>query len=180
MNTTTNKDKNISVIIWVLSVVVPVLVALLIYVPQTGKLGDLDVSFLPTLNAILNGSVAVCLLLGYQFVKNGKKDLHRVMMLSAFTLSSLFLVSYVIYHFQAPPTRYGGEGIMRGIYFFTLLTHIVLAAIVLPLVLFTIYFAYSNQIDKHKKLVKWTFPIWLYVALTGPLVYLMISPYYAH
>jgi putative membrane protein len=101
-------------------------------------------------------------------------------MLSAFSISCIFLVSYVAYHFQAAPTKFGGTGIVKGIYYFLLLTHIVLAAVVVPFVLFSLYFALTKQIARHKKVVKYTFPIWLYVAVTGVIVYLMISPYYIH
>jgi putative membrane protein len=166
-------------IIGILSVVVPVLVAILMFIPQTGKLGDLDVSFLPHLNAMLNSATALSLMAGYVFIKQGNRRYHTTAMLTAFALSSLFLISYVIYHYQSPPTKFGGEGIIRGIYFFILLTHIVLAAIVVPFVLLSVYFAASRQFAKHRKVVKWTFPIWLYVAITGVVVYLMISPYYA-
>ena len=103
---------------------------------------------------------------------------HRTAMFSAVGLSSLFLVSYVIYHYQAPHTSYGGVGFIRMFYFILLISHIILAAVVVPFVLLTVYFAISNQIDKHKKIVKWTFPIWLFVAVSGVVVYLMISPYY--
>jgi putative membrane protein len=99
-------------------------------------------------------------------------------MITAFALSSLFLICYVIYHYQAPSTKFMGEGLIRGVYFFILITHIILAAIVVPFVLLSIYFAITKQFTKHKKIVKWTFPIWLYVAITGVIVYLMISPYY--
>lgn len=167
-------------VIGILSITIPIVVSLLIYIPQTGNLGDLDVSFLPKLNAIINSSVAVCLLLGLYFIKNNRPDLHKIVMLSAFALSSLFLISYVTYHFQAPATKFGGEGIIRMVYFFILLTHIVLAAVVVPLVLFAIYYGISGQLVQHKKMVKFTYPIWLYVACTGPIVYLMISPYYQH
>jgi putative membrane protein len=167
------------IIIGVLSVAIPVVVSLLIFIPQTGKLGDLDVSFLPHLNGVLNTATALSLVAGYIFIKKGNRRYHTTAMITAFALSTLFLVSYVIYHFQAPPTRFGGEGLIRGIYFFILITHIILAAIVVPFVLLSIYFAASRQFARHRKIVKWTFPIWLYVAVTGVVVYLMISPYYA-
>jgi putative membrane protein len=168
------------IIIGLLSVAIPVLVSILLFIPQTGKLGDLDVSFLPHLNAVLNSATALSLVAGYIFIKQGNRRYHTTAMITAFALSFLFLVSYVIYHYQAPPTRFGGEGLIRGIYFLILLTHIVLAAIVVPFVLLSIYFAASKQLFRHKKIVKWTFPIWLYVAVTGVVVYLMISPYYAN
>ena len=103
---------------------------------------------------------------------------HRISMMSAFVLGSLFLVSYVIYHSMADSTTFGGEGWIRPVYYFLLLSHILLAIVVVPFVLFAFYFALTDKIEKHKKIVKYTFPIWLYVSVTGVLVYLMISPYY--
>ena len=104
---------------------------------------------------------------------------HKVLNLSAFGLSALFLISYVTYHFFVPETTFGGEGNIRYIYYFILLTHIPLAAIVLPMILLSFWYALNDKIDKHRKIVRFTFPIWLYVAVTGVLVYLMISPYYS-
>jgi putative membrane protein len=177
-NTLQEKQNVYLGIIAALSVAIPVVVAILLFLPQTGKLGDLDVSFLPHLNAVLNSATALALILGLYFVKNGQIQYHRASMSSAVGLSSLFLVSYVIYHYQAPHTSFGGHGFIRSVYFFILITHIILAAVVVPFVLLSIYFAISLQIDKHKKLVKWTFPIWLYVAISGVVVYWMIKPYY--
>lgn len=179
-------------LIGILSVVVPILVSILFYVPQTGKLGDLDVSYLPHLNAVLNSLTAVSLLAGFYFIKNKLISYHRLAMVVAFTLSSLFLISYVIYHYQGTHTLFGDANHdgklsteestlvtpIKYFYYVLLLTHIALAAIVVPFVLFSLYFAFTNQIAKHKKVVKYTFPIWLYVAMTGVLVYLMISQYY--
>jgi putative membrane protein len=173
------KNNTYLIIIGILSVVIPVVVAILMFIPQTGKLGDLNVSFLPHLNAVLNSATALALILGFIFIRNGKKQYHITAMITAFVLSSVFLVSYVIYHYQAPSTRFLGEGFIRGVYFFILLTHIILAAVVVPFVLLSIYFGISKQYQKHRKIVKWTFPIWLYVAVTGVIVYLMISPYYS-
>jgi len=99
-------------------------------------------------------------------------------MISAFILGCIFLIFYVIYHANAPSTKFGGEGLIRYVYFFFLITHILLAFIVVPLVLSAIYFAVSDKIEKHRKIVKFTFPVWLYVSITGIIVYLMISPYY--
>jgi putative membrane protein len=186
------QDKQYLAVIGVISVLIPVVVALLLFVPQTGKLGDIDVSILPHINALLNSATAACLIVAYFFIKNRNEELHRRLMMTAFVLSSLFLVSYVVYHFQAPSTKFGdinGDGIlsetelaevgiMRGIYLIILLTHILLAIVVVPFVLIAFYFALSKQINRHRKIVKFTFPIWLYVAVTGVIVYLMISPYY--
>ncbi|PSR56819.1 DUF420 domain-containing protein [Adhaeribacter arboris] len=173
-----NNDRKYLVLIAILSVAVPLLVALLLFIPQTGKLGDVDVTFLPKLHALLNSLTAIALLTGYFFVKNKNIRGHRFTMVTAFTLSAFFLISYVTYHYQAAPTRYGGEGTLKMIYYVILLTHIVLAAVIVPLVLLSVYFAVSNQINRHRKIARWTFPIWLYVAITGVVVYFMIAPYY--
>jgi putative membrane protein len=179
-------------IIAVLSVAIPLVVALLLMIPQTGKLGDLNVSFLPHLHAILNSATAVSLLIGFFAIKTQKPDLHKTMMMFAVLLSSLFLISYVTYHFQGTPTYFGDAnfdkvvspeekeavGGLRTTYLLLLVSHIILATIVVPLVLLAIYFAFSKQFDRHKKIVKWTFPVWLYVAISGVMVYWMISPYY--
>ncbi len=185
-------DKKYLWIIGVLSVAIPVVVALLIAVPQTGKLGDLDVSFLPHLNAILNSATTLCLVAGFIAIKSNNEGLHRTFMMSAVSLSALFLVSYVIYHFQGSQTIFGDldhngilsdaeraeAGFARTLYLIILLTHIVLAVIVVPLVLLAIYFALSGQRQKHRNIVRYTFPVWTYVAVTGVVVYFMISPFY--
>lgn len=173
-----NNDRKYLILIAILSVAVPLLVAFLLFIPQTGKLGSVDVTFLPKLHALLNSLTAVSLLVGYYFVKNKNIRGHRYSMVTAFTLSAFFLVSYVTYHYQAAPTRYGGEGTLKTIYYVILLTHIVLAAVIVPLVLLSVYFAVSDQINRHRKIARWTFPIWLYVAVTGVVVYFMIAPYY--
>lgn len=171
-------DGKYLLLIAVLSIVVPLLVALLIFMPQTGKLGDVDVSFLPKLHAVLNSLTAIALMVGYYHIKRQNQRYHRFAMVTAFVLSAFFLVSYVIYHYQAPPTPYGGEGMLRTIYYFILITHIVLAAVIVPFVLLSMYFAISAQFARHRKVSRWTYPLWLYVAVTGVIVYVMISPYY--
>lgn len=180
MQTNSNQpnDTKYLILIAVLSVVVPALVALLMFAPQTGRLGDVNVSVLPKLHALLNSLTAIALLIGYNFIKKGNIRYHRFAMVTAFVLSSFFLISYVIYHYQATPTTYGGEGILKNIYYFVLISHIILAAIIVPFVLLSIYFAISNQIVRHRKISRWTFPLWLYVAVTGVIVYFMIAPYY--
>ncbi len=175
-----NNDRKYLVLIAILSIAVPLLVALLLFMPQTGKLGDVDVAFLPKLHALLNSLTALALLSGYYFVKNRQIRGHRFSMVTAFTLSAFFLISYVTYHYQAAPTSYGGTGSVKTIYYFILITHIVLAAVIVPLVLLSVYFAISNQISRHRKIARWTFPIWLYVAITGVIVYFMIAPYYQY
>ncbi|AKQ47655.1 membrane protein [Rufibacter radiotolerans] len=166
------------VLIAILSIVVPLLVSFLLFMPQTGKLGDLDVSFLPKLHAVLNSLTAISLIIGYYQIKRQNWRYHRFAMVTAFVLSTFFLISYVTYHYQAAPTTYGGEGALKMVYYFILITHIILAAVIVPLVLLSVYFAVSEQFVRHKRVSRWTFPLWLYVAITGVLVYLMISPYY--
>lgn len=179
MDSLLKNESKMNWVIGVLSVAIPIVVSLLFYAQRTGNsIGNADVGFLPHLNAILNTATFFCLLGGFYAIKNRNISLHRTFMMAAFTLSSLFLVSYVIYHSQGHQVSFGGEGAIRYFYFFVLISHIALSAIVVPFVLFAIYFAWSNQITKHKKLVKWTFPIWTYVAASGVMVYLMISPYY--
>jgi putative membrane protein len=172
-------ERSLTLIIYAVSIVICLAVAFLIYFPQTLAVGGgVNVSYLPRFHAFLNGSVAVCLTLGYVFVRQRRYKAHKTLMVTGFLLSSIFLVSYVIYHSQAPATKFGGEGAVRALYFFILVTHIVLAAAILPLALFTISRSWRGEFAKHKRIARWTFPLWLYVAVTGVVVYLMISPYY--
>lgn len=164
-------------LIVVLSIVVPVLVAILYLLPKNFEVGR-EVLYLPMLNAILNGSTFVILILAFRAIKNKKVELHQKLMTTALVLSILFLLSYVTYHALTESTSFGGEGFVKGIYLFILLTHIVLSAAVVPLVLVTFSRALSQKFDKHKKIARITLPIWLYVTFTGVVVYLMISPYY--
>jgi len=163
-------------LIWIVSFLVPAIVAALFFLPVL-EIGT-DVSMLPALNASINATVSILLILGVWFIKKGKIQQHRACMIGAFGLSALFLVSYVIYHSATESTPYGGDGWIRAIYFIILLSHIILAAIILPLILITLSRALSNRFDKHKKIARITFPLWLYVSVTGVIVYLMISPYY--
>jgi putative membrane protein len=137
------------------------------------------VLFLPTLNAFINGTCAVLLLVSLYFIMKGNIRLHKVLNLSAFILSSLFLVSYIIFHSTGIKTTFGGQGGIRFVYYFILITHIILAAVVLPLVLLSFYRGLQMQVERHKKLVRWSYPIWLYVTISGVIVYIMISPYYS-
>jgi putative membrane protein len=136
------------------------------------------VTFLPTLNAIINGTCTILLLLSLWAIKKKNIALHKKINLTAFVLSSLFLVSYIMYHWMALETTFPKDNPLRPVYLFILLTHIVLAAIVLPLILISFYFGLKNEITKHRKIVRFSYPIWLYVTITGVVVYLMIKPYY--
>ena len=139
---------------------------------------DIDFTFLPPLYSGTNALVAVILICGLIFIKKGRVEQHRKAMTVAMLLSAIFLVMYVIYHVTTPETKYCGIGLIRNLYFFLLISHIILAAVILPFILFTYIRAYTNQFEKHVKLAKWVFPLWLYVAATGPILYLMLRPCY--
>jgi len=177
----------------VISVAIPVVVALLLFMPYNFSAAGADwVKVLPGLNAVINSMTAILLIMAVVAVKNGKQVLHRNLMMTALVLGTIFLVSYVIYHASSTSVIFGdvdhngtldaaesdAVGAWRGIYLFTLLSHIGLSIAVVPFVLLAFYRALTGQFAGHKKIVKFTFPIWLYVSITGVLVYLMISPYY--
>lgn len=158
-----------------ISIILPVAVAVLYVLPKTETT---LFSFLPLLNAIINGTTFLILIAALIAIKNKNIVLHKRLMWTALVLSVVFLLSYVLYHATTPSTSFGGEGTIKYIYFFILLTHILLSAVVVPLVLLTLVRALAEKINQHRKIAKITLPIWLYVTLTGVLVYLMISPYY--
>jgi len=163
----------------IISLLIPMVIAVLIFLPK-GETNEIEpwIFSLPFYNAIINTLTAIFLITGFYFIKNGNVVNHKRCMISAFVLGCMFLIFYVLYHSNAPSTKFGGEGIIRYVYFSLLISHILLAFIVVPLVLSAIYFAVSQKIEKHKKIVKFTFPVWLYVSISGVIVYLMISPYY--
>ena len=132
----------------------------------------------PLFHGVLNFLTAILLVVGYFFMKADKFLAHRNTMIAAFGLSVVFLVSYVLSKISNEPVPYGGEGVLRYVYFFILVSHIILSGIIVPLVLFTMYRGLSGEYDKHSKIARWTFPIWLYVAVTGVLVFLFMMPYY--
>lgn len=187
-----NQSSNILKTIVGVSIAVPLLVAIALYTPiDLGFSGDW-IKSLPLLNAILNSITALCLILAVIFVKQKRIFWHKTFMSIGLSLGAIFLVSYLIYHSSATSVIFGDVdhdgllsaselsdvGFMRSIYVFTLLSHIVLSIVVVPFVLIAFYFALSDQIIRHKTIVKYTFPIWLYVSITGVMVYIMISPYY--
>jgi putative membrane protein len=140
--------------------------------------GAFDVHIFAKINAIINTTVSLLLVAGLLAVRSGRYLLHKRIMLGAMILSVIFLVSYICHHLFAGDTRFGGVGPFRYVYFFVLITHILLAAIILPFILFTTYRAMIAEWPQHKKIARVTWPIWLYVSVTGVLVYVMISPYY--
>jgi putative membrane protein len=157
-----------------LSIILPLAVAVLFKV----KIPGYDLSFLPPIYASINGLTAVLLIIAVVAIKNNKRKLHETLMKTCIGLSAVFLVMYVLYHMTSDSTPYGGEGPIRIVYYIILISHILLSVIVVPFVLFTFSMALSGNFERHKALAKFTFPIWLYVAITGVIVYLMISPYY--
>lgn len=169
-----SKDDKYKKLIIALSVVIPLAVAALFGV----KIEGYDFSYLPPVYATINGITAIFLVAALVAVKMGALKLHENLMKACIGLSAAFLVMYVLYHMTSEPTQYGGEGALRYTYFIILISHILLSVAVIPLVLFTFVRALSERFDKHRKLARWTFPIWLYVAITGVIIYLMISPYY--
>ena len=161
----------------ILSIVIPVAVALLIGIRTKIDLG-VWTKTLPHVIGFLNTTTSLTLIAGFIFIKNKNITMHRRMMTLSFVQGALFLVLYILYHISNASTSYGGEGILRPIYYVLLVSHIVLSIGVVWFVLRAVYYALSGQITEHKKIVKWTFPLWLYVSVTGVVVYLMISPYY--
>lgn len=179
MKQDTNIETKYNKLIIALSIIIPLAVAALFGV-NLRKMGyDVEpLTFLPPIYATINGITAVVLIVAVMAIKKGKKELHKKLMNLAMICSAAFLVMYVAYHMTSDSTAFGGEGFIRYVYFFILITHIVLSIAIIPLVLITYVRALANRFDKHKKIAKITFPIWLYVAITGVVVYLMISPYY--
>jgi putative membrane protein len=168
------KKEPYSKLIVAVSILIPVLVAVLFGVKVPGY----DFSFLPPIYATINGVTAILLVTAVIAIKQKKRVLHERLMKTCVALSATFLVLYVIYHMTSDSTSYGGVGPLRYLYFFILITHILLSIGVIPMVLFTYLRAWKGEFSRHRALAKYTFPLWLYVAITGVIVYLMISPYY--
>ena len=180
MNTNKSTEKKYKRGITILSIVIPVAVAALFGI-NLRELG-FDVkplSFLPPIYATINGITAILLVSAVIAIKKGRKNLHEKLNTLAILCSVLFLVMYVAYHMTSDSTTFGGEGLIKYFYYFILITHIVLSIVIIPFVLITLMRAKFRKFNEHKKIAKITFPLWLYVAITGVIVYLMISPYYA-
>ena len=185
-------------LIWFVSILVPAVVALLLFtkwsqdklifdmrIPNTDPIVIFEnlpfiepLTFLPPIYAVINGLTAILLVVAVYYIKNGKRKIHESLIKVCIALSLMFLVMYIAYHMTTDPTSYGGKGIIAYMYYFILITHILLSVIVIPLVLTSYSRAVQSNFKLHKKIAKVTFPIWLYVAVTGVVVYLMISPYY--
>ena len=188
------KDSFFVPLIISLSIIVPIAVACLMLFPDFFYIDHDSVYLrsLPFFHAVLNGSAAILIFTGYVLIKNKQTKAHKISMLSAFMLSSIFLVSYVVSKISNDPVIFGdvnGDGILseterlkagflRYIYYFILISHIIFSTVILPLALFSIYRGLTGEFIKHKKIVRWTFPIWMYVTMTGVLVYIFMTPYY--
>ncbi len=194
-----SKNNIYDILIWVVSILVPVVVALLLFtkweydqlvfdmrIPNYDPVILMDnlptakpLTFLPPIYATINGLTAVLLVIAVYYIKNGKRKIHENIIKVCIALSLSFLVMYIAYHITTDPTPFGGSGLVSYIYFFILITHILLSIVVIPMVLVSYSRAFQSKFSSHKKIAKVTFPVWLYVAVTGVIVYLMISPYYS-
>ena len=194
-----SKNNIYDILIWVVSILVPVVVALLLFtkweydqlvfnmrIPNYAPVILIDnlpiakpLTFLPPIYATINGLTAVLLVIAVYYIKNGKRKIHENLIKVCIALSLSFLVMYIAYHITTDPTPFGGSGLVSYIYFFILITHILLSIVVIPMVLVSYSRAFQSKFSSHKKIAKVTFPVWLYVAVTGVIVYLMISPYYS-
>ncbi len=168
-------EKKLNRIAWAVTAVVILLVS---FMHRLKIDTDIDFTFLPAVYSTLNAITAVILIIGLYFIKTKQIEKHRSAMMAAMFTSVLFLLGYVVYHLTNVDTKYGGEGFIRYIYFFLLITHIILAAGIFPFILFTFIRAFTNQFERHKKMARWVYWVWLYVAVTGPVLFLMIRPYY--
>ncbi len=178
-----NNVKEKTVFRWVLTLSIIVFVAVIILnrkiLPRPEHLPAFAM-YLPLLNAIINGTCSILLLLSLRAIKRKEIITHKKLNLTTFVLSSLFLISYITYHWLADETKFPIDNPIRPYYLAILISHIILAAVVLPLILISFYYGLTNQVKKHRRITRWSFPIWLYVTVTGVVVYLMISPYYQH
>lgn len=174
-NSVPEGSKKYTLWIWILSIVIPVAVAVLftVRIPGVERLG-----FLPPVYASINALTAILLVLAVIQIKKGNRKTHERLMKTCITLSVLFLGMYITYHMTSDSTSYGGQGALRTVYFIILISHILLSIVVIPFVLITYIRAITGNFKMHRKIAKYTFPLWLYVAVTGVIVYIMISPYY--
>ncbi len=171
-------EKKGPALIIAISIAVPLVVLVLMFLPERYNFLGIEAGILPLFHAVLNGTTALLLITGFTLIRSGRKKEHRLVMTTAFVISAVFLVSYVISKISNDPTPYPEDAPLRAVYLFILISHIILSAIILPLVLYTMYFAWNKKFERHKKIARWTFPIWLYIAFTGVAVYLFMYPYY--
>lgn len=171
-------EKNYTPIIITLTIVINLIVAILFFLPKQDRDIPFDLTILPRLNAVFNSFTFIFLLAALFFILRKNIKMHRNFIFAAFTTTTLFLITYLTYHYLAPSTSYGGDGFLKSFYYFVLISHIMLAPIVVALALFSLVWGLTGKITKHRKIARWTMPIWLYVSLSGVLVFILISPYY--
>ncbi|MFD1706548.1 DUF420 domain-containing protein [Siminovitchia sediminis] len=177
-DTSGHVKKNYRPAIIIISIILIGAIGILAGMPGIKDFDAFDITILPMINAILNSFTFLFLLSALIAIVKRNIQVHRRFIYAAFVTTFFFLITYVTYHFLSPSTPYGGTGLMAGIYYFILITHIVLAAVIVPLALTSVARAWNRENERHKKIARWTMPLWLYVSLTGVLVYVMISPYY--
>jgi putative membrane protein len=170
--------RNYKPLIWALTVGINGLIVCAFFLPNKAQFNKYDLSFLPLLNAVMNGTAFMLLLSALFAIRQKNRKRHRSFIFSAFVCTSIFLLSYLLYHFTTPSTKYGGDGILKYVYYFILITHVILAIITVPLALIAMGRGLNMEVALHKKITRWAMPIWLYVSFTGVMVYLMIAPYY--
>lgn len=173
MNILTENQQKIKKLITVISILIPLVIVLLFQVKFEGNF-----SYLPHVYAVINALTALVLIFAVYFIKNGNRKMHELLVKFAFLLSISFLVMYILYHATSDATKFGGEGAIRYLYFFILISHIICSVFLIPLVLHTYFRAFINDIEGHRKIAPFTFILWEYVAITGVIVYFMIAPYY--
>jgi len=173
---TSFNSRNYRPIIVALAIAINLLIVLSFIMPDDQK--RMQLTFLPLLNAILNSLTFISLMIALIAIRQKNIERHKRFVFYAFGFTLVFLISYLAYHFSTPSTKFGGTGFIRAVYFFVLLTHIPLAIIIVPLALISIGRGLNMEVERHRKIARWTMPLWLYVSLTGVIVYLMISPYY--
>lgn len=180
MKTENTKQRNYTPFIWVLTIIIVAAILGSNYLPRSTneKIAGIDLTILPLLNAILNGIIFILLVCALIMIKKKNISAHRRLMLAAFGVTLFFFLSYLTYHSMAGSTHFGAEGLIKYVYFAILFSHIILAAALVPLALITLGQGLNMNVGKHRKIARWTMPIWLYVSLTGVLVYIFISPYY--
>jgi putative membrane protein len=179
-NTTNIKQRNYNPLIWTITILAIITILGLNYIPRntTGTIFGMDLAVLPLINAILNGISFIFLVCALVMIKKKNIKAHQRFIYAAFATTFLFLITYLTYHAMAGSTKFGATGVAASIYYIVLISHVILAAAILPLSLMTLARGLNMRVEKHRKIARWTMPIWLYVSITGVVVYLMISPYY--
>jgi len=170
--------RKLSIATWVVTVAVWLLVGAMRTPDKIALPEGINLGFLPMVHACLNSMVALLLIVALVMIKRGNVRLHKLAISGAMICSAAFLCCYVAYHFTTAETKFGGEGAVKAFYILLLISHIVLAAVSLPFILLTWVYGFTNQFKKHRRMARWVFPVWLYVAVTGPVCYLMLRPYY--